>query len=231
LKNLYIESWGLYKSHTESFYLDLDYYLNFCKNKKTLDLFAGYGRISNYLSLNNINVEAVELDPNFAKFIRLKNEKVHVCNVLNFNPSYQFERIIAGFNSFCLLINEDDIQLFFKKIDSWLTDGGQASLSYYHPNYWHIDANQVTSLVHNNKTFEWRSKQDLSKRNKKQATWIDIYKHNDIEYKYEYPIRLYESEKSLVPFLSETRLKLINTIKYYQQHEKNGWIEFILQKE
>ena len=106
MKNYYTESWSFYKSHYQSVDIDNEYYLNFCNGYKTLDIFAGFGRITNYLKDHGVDVEAVELEPNFSQFIKLPKNKNHIFNILDFNHEIKFERIIAPFNSFCLLSGE-----------------------------------------------------------------------------------------------------------------------------
>ncbi len=101
--NLYAESWRLYKAHSEKCDEDFVYYLDFCKGFKSLELFAGYGRVTNFLVEHDIDIETVELEAEFAKFIKVNKDKNHITNVLTFNANKPFQRIFAAYNSLCLL--------------------------------------------------------------------------------------------------------------------------------
>lgn len=129
MKNLYHDNWFLYKAQAEGFNDDFDYYLNLCRGKKTLEIFAGYGRVSNMLLANSVDLETVELDPNFAQFINLPQAKNHICDVLKFDSDNKYECIISAYNSFPLLTNEGDFRAFFKRMCALLCDGGILSLS------------------------------------------------------------------------------------------------------
>ena len=93
--DVYKDSWELYKYHGEQFNDDIDYYKDFCLGFDTLELFAGYGRLTNPLSAMGIAIETVELSRRFSEFIQLPPHKVHVMDVLDFQPSRQFDRVIA----------------------------------------------------------------------------------------------------------------------------------------
>lgn len=233
MSNYYIESWSFYKSYYQHVDIDYEYYLNLCKGFKTLDIFAGFGRLTNYLASEGVDIESVELEPNFAKFIQLPKEKNHVCNILDFDSTNKFERIIAAFNSFCLFTEEKDIISFFKKLDSLLVQGGIVSLSYYHPDYWEMGIGETDYFDHMGQTAELVCECDLSKRNKKLAVWIDIYRYKSHDYRYEYPTRVYESFSCLMPFLKGTQLKVIDVVKNYNKPDLPypGWFEFVLKKE
>ena len=231
MTNYYSNSWELYKLHSASFNEDFKYYLEFSKGYKTLELFAGYGRLTNFLFDHGIDIESVELEPNFAKFITIPENINHVCNVLNFNPKQKFQRIIAAYNSFCLLTNDSDISLFFHKLDSWLTKDGLVSLSYYHPDAWEA-LNGVSTKLDSFNNVTHFSKCDLSKRKEKIGIWIDEYHYDSKQDIYSYPVRIYETRDCLKPFLKGTDLVLKNIIQNYDCPDISdpGWIEFVLEK-
>lgn len=108
--SLYAESWKLYKAQSETFIDDQEYYYNFCKNYKTLEMFAGYGRLTNFLAAKKVDIQIVELEREFAKFINIDPERKHIQDILSFTSSSKFQRIIAGYNSFCLFTKDDDIK-------------------------------------------------------------------------------------------------------------------------
>jgi|GEM_PF-1474494 hypothetical protein len=230
--SLYKHSWEVYKAHSELFDDDFDYYLNFCKGKKTLELFAGYGRLANYLSCQGVDIECVELESNFAKFIDLAQDKVHVCSVLDFKPASKFDRIVVGYNSFCLLIRREEILLFFKKLASWLVSGGKVALSYYDHNAWQNTPGHYFNF--RGKKIEYIPGYDLTKRNEKRGVWIDEYKNEElgIDFKHTYPLRLYEGRDDILPFIEMTGLTLIEEIKDYNKKDisDSGWIEYVFEK-
>ncbi|MEO8400519.1 MAG: hypothetical protein ABI597_01825 [Gammaproteobacteria bacterium] len=232
MSNHYVSSWKLYKSQHQDINFDFDYYLDLCKGSRTLELFAGFGRLTNYLIMQKVDIETVELEPNFAKYIQLPQEKNHICNVLDFNPIGKFNRIIAAYNSFCLFTKTDETFLFFKKIDSWLEKDGIVSLSYFHPDYWERYAGEKDHFDHEGDIIEHHSECDLTKRNNELGIWIDIYIHADKELRYEYPTRIYESTESLASFLKGTSLKIIDVLYDYDKPNPQypGWIEFVLKK-
>lgn len=219
--------------YSKTFDLDLDYYLHFCKEHTTLDIFAGYGRVTNYLIYHQVDIESVELVPELANLIQLPKEKNHICNVLDFHSERQFERVIAGYNSFCLLREECDIKHFFENLNSWLVTGGMASLSYYHPDYWYVGIDDIIQLEHEGKKIEYGASFDLSKRNEHLGIWIDKYKRDEQLFEIKYPVRVYDTPQSIEPFLLNTSLKIVDVVKNYnkEKFEYPGWIDIVLVKE
>jgi hypothetical protein len=126
-------------------------------------LFAGYGRLTNYLAAQKVDLEAVELEPEFAKFINLEKSKIHVKDVLTLSSSH-YERIIAGYNSFVLFTQETDIKQFFSVLDSLLAPGGYASLNYFDTNNWSEPT--VTEFLANENKISYMTNFKLSTDNK-----------------------------------------------------------------
>lgn len=230
--SLYSHSWLLYKAHSDSFKKDFDYYLNFALGHKTLELFAGYGRLTNYLSRNKVDVEAVEIEPNFAGHIDLSFENIYVCDVLEFAPKTKYQRIIAAYNSFCLLTQEDDIKKFFRDMSQWLEKGGEASLSYFHPDGWPIDQPFTEILTLDNNILSYSATCDLSRRSEKIGVWIDTYEADGQTAEFKYQTRIYENAAELEQFLVGTELEIKSIIYNYDNPEidYNGWIEYIFVK-
>lgn len=224
----YVNSWEIYKAHSEVFKGDYPYYLELCKGQTVLETFAGYGRLTNYLIENNIELETIEIEPNFAQFINLPAELNHICNVLDFETNKQYDRVIAAYDSISLLTQESDIIKFLQKTDAWLKPGGIASFSYYHHDNW--PNAKGYEFEFKGKKLRYKPAYDLSQRENKKGVWIDQYLGEDINLKYEYPIRLYEDSNCLIPFLKDTNLELINTIYNYNHPDIKGWVEFVLVK-
>lgn len=225
----YSKCWELYKKHTETFHADFDYYFELCKNKTTLELFAGYGRLANYLHEKNIDIETVEIQPEFAQFIAMPQEHVHVCDVLDFHSSKKYQRIIAAYNSFCLITKNTDIYKMFSIIDSLLCENGIVSLSYYDHNFWEGDYEEVFTLDGNQVIYNPTC--DLSARNVKIGKWIDRYQINSQSFDFPFVTRIYEDINDLLPFIEHTNLELIEVIKdYHKQDIFPGWLEFVLKK-
>jgi hypothetical protein len=232
MNNHYTESWLLYKLHSESFVDDQQYYLDFTRNYSTLELFSGYGRLTNYLFKNGVDIESIELEKNFTNFISLPDEKNHIGNVLNFNPEKKFERVIAGYNSFCLLTREEDIHNFFINLSGWLAPGGMASLSYYHPDFWLKHSGFESHFEHDGQLITHVSRPDLSNRHKKHGIWVDEYIQNGRTVSFSYPTTIYETSDCIIPYLNGTDLRLVNTVIDYNMADisDNGWVEFVFER-
>lgn len=234
--NSYTKSWQFYKAQSEGFNEDFDYYFRFCENHKTLDLFAGYGRLTNYLASRKIDIECVEIEPEFVKFINIDSSKKHTQDVRNFTSPNKFERIIAGWNSFCLLTEENDIKNFFSLIDSLLVPGGFASLNYFDTSYWH-DAPSGKLLI-DGVEYQYEPNYDLSKADEGHGLWIDEYEstqsNQSRKLKFEYPIRVYQNVESLIPFFEHTPLEIVNIVENFGLEKETisepGWIDYVFKK-
>jgi hypothetical protein len=229
MENLYEDNWHYYKAQAELFNDDFDYYLNLCKGKKTLELFAGYGRVSNFLIDHGIDLETVELEPEFAKFINLPASKNHVCDVLKFTSDKKFDRIIACYNSFTLITKEDDIHAFFKNMESLLEDDGILALSYYPLNAWKkLPAFKINV---NSEEYSYTNNYDFSELDQDVAIWIDEYHRDGKTQSFSYPTRVYKHDEVLKKFLANTSFKLVDQVINYNRTISNDiWIEFILKK-
>ncbi|MCW5588801.1 MAG: hypothetical protein KIT27_03970 [Legionellales bacterium] len=230
MDNHYANSWELYKIHSQQFDEDFNYYLEFCKGHQTLELFAGYGRLSNFLKKNGIDIETVELEPNLAKSILLPKKKNHVCDVLEFKSRKTFSRIIAGYNSFCLLTQEDQIKTFFQKLSSLLSKNGLASLSYYHLDAW--EASDEAEIIYQDKKFTYKSSYDLNQIEQGIATWIDKYNDQENHFIYKYPTKVYRKTEDFSYYLTGTNLHLSDIILDYGNPaiKESGWVEYVIQK-
>lgn len=228
--NLYKRSWELYKAQSDFFNYDFDYYYNFCIGKKTLEAFAGYGRLTNELVKRGCDIYANELSPDLAKFINLPKDKVHVDDFLQTPLEESFERIIIAYNSFCLITDEEMIKKMFSKIEKLLTLNGRISLSYYHPNNWHDD--NIYPVLLNEQKIDYSSKYDLSERKFKKGKWQDIYTLNNSTVTHDYELRIYENSNDILEMTAHTRLHLVGEIKNYNNPEisNEGWIEYVLEK-
>lgn len=229
MKNLYEDNWHYYKAQAELFNDDFDFYLEMCAGKTTLELFAGYGRVSNFLIDKGVDLETVELEPEFAKFINLPADKNHVCDVLKFKSDKKFERIIACYNSFTLITQEDDIHSFFQSMESLLTDDGILSLSYYPLNAWKkLPAFKINV---NSNEYMYENDYDFSALNEDVAIWVDKYHRDGKTSTFNYPTRVYRHDEVLKKFLSKTNFVLVDQVINYNKVISNDiWIEFILKK-
>jgi hypothetical protein len=236
VSKLYTKSWQFYKAQSEGFVEDQEYYYDFCKNQKTLDLFAGYGRLTNFLAAHDIDIEIVEIENEFAKFINIDASKKHIQDVLTFTSTTPFDRIIAGWNSFCLLTKEEDIKKFFSRVDSLLVPGGYASLNYFNTSYWK-DAPSGELLIDGIK-INYVPSYDLSKAKEGYGLWFDDYEFIDSgkteKRRFEYPVRVYENTDALLPFCEHTSLELIDVIENFglekDKISEPGWIDYVFKK-
>lgn len=231
MEGVYQSSWKLYKAHTESFFDDIEYYSCFVRDHSALELFAGYGRVTNQLLKFGHCIDTVEIQQEFADFIDLPVKQNHVCDVLSFTTHAQFSRIFSAYNSFCLLVNEVDIYKFFALLSSWLQPQGQISLNYYHPDFWKDAVSSEFNFEGDD--VKYMPSYDLSKRKDKRiGEWIDQYQIHEEIITHKYITRIYESEHDLEPFLKGTGLYVSHTIENFGKRNitEPGWIDFILKK-
>lgn len=228
MKDHYNESWQLYIHHTEGFNDDLDYYRNFCKGKKSLELFAGYGRLTNQLLRDGIDIETIELSPEFAKLIALPAEKNHIGDVTQVVLPQRFERIFAAYNSFCLLTEDSQLHAFFRNMSKMLAADGEISLSYYHPDFWSDAVSTNMSIDGRSVTYE--PSFDLTRRNSKRAVWRDKYIFDEKILVHEYPVRIFETDEDLLPFLQAANLRIARKIRDFNNQivSEPGWVDYLI---
>ncbi|MDG9668701.1 hypothetical protein ONV78_13240 [Hahella sp. CR1] len=220
----------LYQSHSGDFTDDLDFYLKFCQGHSTLELFAGYGRVSNHLSSHGVELETVEISPFFSDQIQLPSSRKHVCDVRTFSSPKRFSRLFAAYNSFCLFTNDVDLRGLFRLIDQHLEPGGRASLNYYHPDYWGEAVEGDFEL--NGQRVNYIPAFDLSRRNENQGIWTDIYSVDEGARECSLSVRIVEDERDLLPFLEGLNLTLIQRVENFNRDNvvEPGWIDFIFEK-
>lgn len=226
----------LYKNHHEVFLDDREYYYQFCKGFKTLELFAGFGRISNFLINRGVDVEIVEIEPEFAKLINLDEEKKYIENVLTFSANKQFDRIIGAYNSFSLLTDEASVKKFFTQIDTHLKPDGYASLSYFPVKSWGEPPAGEFNI--NDVKIKYYSTHDLSRIKERQVVWIDNYETEQngkiIKEQCTYPLRAYNDANEVQSFIKHTQLILVDEIHDYgltrDKISDPGWVEYVFKK-
>ncbi len=236
MSNLYTKSWAFYKAQSEAFNEDFDYYFQFCNNHKTLDLFAGYGRLTNFLASRKIDIESVEIEAELSSFISLDSSKKHIKDIRSFTSPNKFDRIIAGWNSFCLLTDENDIKNFFSLVNSLLMPGGYASLNYFNTSYWH-DAPSGKLLL-DGIEYDYEPSYDLSKAKEGYGLWIDEYEfmqsNQRKKLRFEYPVRVYQNIESLTPFFKHTSLEIVDIVENFglekEKISEPGWIDYVFKK-
>ncbi|MCX4030434.1 hypothetical protein H0A36_26835 [Endozoicomonas sp. SM1973] len=232
MNNVLDDVYEINKAFTENYTDDLDFYLEFCTDHTTLELFAGYGRVTNFLCQHDVDIESVELLNEYSKYIKLPTNRVHTCNVLDFKPLRTFDRVIAAYNSLCLLTKDKDIIAFFKNLDSWLNSGGMAVFSYYHPDYWHEAA--IDAFQYKGSNITYLPSFDLTARNQKKAKWTDVFKTDNEQLLLEHDIRVYENAADLAPYLRSTDLDIIDVVENYNKDKSElvepGWVDFVLKK-
>lgn len=228
--NLYSDSWKIYREHSQVFTDDLEYYANFVQGHRSLELFAGYGRVTNYLVKQNIPIDAMDLSPELVDFIDLPEGKKRVGDVLTFKVDAPYERVFAAYNSFCLLVSDSEVERFFSNLSSMLSPRGRASLNYYDTNYW-PDA-VAYSFDFEGKEIEYFPDYDLSAKDAGRGRWTDRYKGDGIDFQHDYDVRVYNSSKDLLPFLEHTDLVLVEEVQNFRcsQVMEPGWVDFILEK-
>jgi hypothetical protein len=227
--NLYEKSWSIYKAHSESFEDDFDYYLNFTRGYRSLEAFAGYGRVGNFLSSRGVDLSINELSSDFIKYLRIPPGKIHIGNILDFQSATKFERIFAAYNSFCLIREDADIRKLFSVFEKSLMPYGQLSLSYYHPNYW--DLAIPYTFEHEGQSVKYSPSFDLSGRKDQVGIWRDVYKVGEEEFEHKYQVRIYESKEDVEKMLTHTKLRLVKEVLNYNNPSimEPGWIEYVFE--
>lgn len=227
--NHYEKSWSVYKAHSESYQDDFEYYFNFTKGFRTLETFAGYGRVANFLSGRGIDISINELSPDFKEFFNIPENKLNIGNVLDFHSEKKFERIFAAYNSFCLILNETDVQKLFSVFEQNLAIGGRLSLSYYHPDFW--EQAIPYRFEFEGKTVNYTPSFDLGGRQNKKGIWRDQYSINGERLEHLYQVRIYENASDLEQMLTHTKFKLVDEIHNYNCRNilEPGWIEYVLE--
>ncbi len=228
--NHYEKSWAIYKAHSESFLDDLDYYLEFTRGHKSLVTFAGYGRVANFLLEQGVDISANELSPDFKKYLKLPDDKIMIGNILKYTSNVKFDRIFAAYNSFCLLLGDEDVRQMFSVFENHLSPNGQVSLSYYHPDFWHLSA--PYAFEYEGRTVNYIPAYDLKERKNQRGIWKDKYQVDGEEFEHEYRVRIYENASDLEKMITHTKLKIVNEIRDYNNPKivEPGWIEYILER-
>lgn len=228
MQNLYEESWRLYKHHTENFLDDLNYYRTFCDGHKSLEMFAGFGRLANTMAKDGIDIETIELSPDFSSLIQIPESKRHVGDVTKLILPKKFERIFAAYNSFCLLTEDQQLNALFKNIESMLDVGGLVSLSYYHPDFW-ADAVAMDLFINGTKV-RYEPSFDLSERKFKRAKWRDKYTFGNEVVLHEYPVRIFDSDEDLIPFLKANNLRIVDKVVDFNTANVSepGWVDYVI---
>lgn len=230
MKNHYSDSWSLYKAQSGAFKEDFEYYLKLCLGRKTLEIFAGYGRLSNYLISNGVDLETVELEPKFARYINLPAERNHIGDVLAFESKFRYERIIGAYNSFCLLLSNEEIEAFFRTMSALLEPGGLLSLSYYPLDSW-VDQPE-TSIECDGVVYKYQPRFDLTRIQENIAIWVDEFTNKSDTHVFRYPTRIYRDDKALTIFAEKSGLRFSETIVNYNKNiENDKWIEYVFFKE
>lgn len=232
-KNLYENSWEFYRIESQDFSDDFDYYKNLCRNKTVLELFSGYGRLANQLMSIVSKMVCIELEKKFTDFINIPKNDIHICDVLKFNTTEKFERIIAGYNSFTLLLKDEDVLKLFKNIHSWLTADGIASLSYYNYETWSPSEKKEISLGDDGYIYSSNLIKNKGKSNI--GIWVDTYSNiNTGEImQFDYPVRIYESSHNeIAKFSNLAKLELIDIVKNYgnKNESETEWLEYVFKK-
>jgi hypothetical protein len=153
-----------------------------------------------------------------------------VGDVLTFKSLHTFDRIIAVYNSFCMIPEEADARRFFSQLDTLLSSGGVASLNYFHHDYWAKET--ARDIIYQGKVVHYYPNFDLSQAHQGRGVWIDEYKSVDFELRYEYPTRVYHGKEELDAFLSHTHLELVGEVKGFNRVDatESEWVDYILRK-
>ena len=163
-------------------------------------------------------------------YILLPEHKKYTCNVLDFNPNKQYDRIFAAFNSFCLITKDIEIHNFFNNLASLCKPNGLISLSYYPKDHW--DDPSEFDFILNGKKISYYSTYKISQTDPTQARWFDHYQIDGHSYHYQFPIKLYHSDEILISYTKRNQLQLVDKINNYNKKDISipGWIEYVFEK-
>jgi SAM-dependent methyltransferase len=191
-------------------------------------MFAGFGRLANRLASVGIDIETIELSPDFSSLIQIPQTKRHVGDVTNLVLPRKFERIFAAYNSFCLLTEDQQLQSLFKNIESMLAVGGLVSLSYYHPDFWGDSV--ALDLVIDGTKVRYEPSFDLSERKLKKAIWRDKYTFGNEVVLHEYPVRIFDRDEDLIPFLKANNLRIVDKVVDFNTANVSepGWVDYVI---
>lgn len=215
---------------------DIDYYYSICREKKVVDLCAGFGRVCNKLYNKGIDITAIELDEENFKFIELPENKKFNKNIFDcFDMESMFDVVIAPFNSFPMFYDEKSKNLFFELISKMLKPNGLISLSYYHPDSWRdVPPGELTVTI-DNKKYEYTSEYNLSSRSHKKGQWVDIFTESSskkVVSRTEYLLPIYENADDVNNICKKHDLTCCKTITdFYNPDDcEPGWVEYQLVK-
>jgi cyclopropane fatty-acyl-phospholipid synthase-like methyltransferase len=195
--------------------------------KKSLELFAGFGRLANRLAKDGIDLETIELSPEFSNEIMLPASKKHIGDVTQIVLPKKFDRIFAAYNSFCLLTQDHQLNSFFENLSKMLSDGGLISLSYYHPDYW--EKAIPLQFIIDGIVVDYEPSFDLSMRNEKKAVWKDKYLFQGKIIQHEYPVRIFD-DTDLKEFAEKASLKIVGKALNFNNSNVSepGWVDYII---
>lgn len=224
MKNSYADNWKFYQALTNKIDFDIKYYQDFVATGRSLELFAGFGRVSNHLA-DKLDY-AVELEPGFLESMTLPKEKKICADVLTLDPKKigQFDRIFAAYNSFCLFTEEKDIAKFFQILAALLKPDGKISLSYSQYQTWEKYEKDDWTITVDGKEYIVHADFELNHPNGK---WIDIYKNDKASYRFEYPVHLYDDKAAVDAYANRYGLFVEKVVEHKNAHEP-GWVDFVL---
>lgn len=215
---------------------DIPYYDKLSKDRKIIDLCAGFGRVCNRLHSLNHDVYALELCKNNYAHINLPQEKKFNQNVLDNLPcEHKFDLIIAPFNSFMMFNTNEDIKKFFKNISLLSHPDTIISLSYYHHDHW-LKYEIGDFLINvDGREYYYTSDYFINKKNKS-AKWSDIFIDKSTlkeVARIDYNTRIYDNIGQVNFFCNQYNLNCIDIIDdFYEEGEfEQGWKEFIILKD
>ena len=124
------------------------------KQKSILELGAGGGQFAVTASMAGYLVTAVEIEPEFVKYIRELADSQHQEKLRIIQGDFHKIEIDRKFDLICYWdgfgVGSDDQQIrLLTKINSWLSENGSALIDIYTPWYWATKAYGVTQKLGN----------------------------------------------------------------------------------
>ena len=225
------EDWELYKGQTERIEHDVDFYRDFCSDRPSLELYAGFGRVANRLAAAGVDLDVVEPWPELARFIQLPPSRKHLVDPGAFRPERRYERVFAALNALGDFEDEAELHRFLVNLGSCLTEDGSGCLSYLPAKAWRhatptefeVEGRKVTHMP------GW----DLSTRARGRGLWFDHYIVGDHEgLVYSRDLILHDDPVRLQHRLSAAGLRLEAVVRDQNRAlaREKGWIDFIVKR-
>lgn len=133
---------------------------------QVLEIGCGTGIIANFLSKNNIDIDAFDLSSEMIEVAKNKYNKInfYIDDIRTFKTTKKYSHVICFMDTFNYLLNIEDLKSAFLKIYECLNSGGVLLFDIHQPSNIEVFENYFETGVVLDKTYEWKCQTD--KKNK-----------------------------------------------------------------